>query len=157
MDICGIPLDGIKDYLKTINTEETDNWFERLVNAFEIADNPIERNKLAILLSDFGKELAVVPIIKMIKDPRTKGNRGTLLYALGELDCSLHLDFLFTLMLEDNFEVSRQAYLIIEKVLSKEDSNLELIKKQIPLLTNKIRTLQEDEDFYISALELLSK
>lgn len=60
-------------------------------------------------------------------------------------------------MLEDNFEVSRQAYLIIEKVLSKEDSNLELIKKQIPLLTNKIRTLQEDEDFYISALELLSK
>ncbi len=128
-----------------------------MVNAFEIADNPIERNKLAILLSDFGKELAVVPIIKMIKDPRTKGNRGTLLYALGELDCSLHLDFLFTLMLEDNFEVRRQAYLIIEKVLSKEDSNLQLIKKQIPLLTNKIRTLQEDVDFYISALELLSK
>ena len=65
--------------------------------------------------------------------------------------------FFIYFMLEDNFEVSRQAYLIIEKVLSKEDSNLELIKKQIPLLTNKIRTLQEDEDFYISALELLSK
>lgn len=157
MDICGIPLDGIEAFLKTINPEETDIWFDRMVNAFEIADNPIERNKLAILLSDFGKELAVIPIIKMIKDPRTKGNRGTLLYALEELDCSLHLDFLFSLMLEDNFEVNRQAYLIIEKVLSRENSNLELIKKQIPLLTKKIRTLQEDVDFYVSALELLSK
>lgn len=157
MDICGIPLDGIENVLKTINPEETDIWFERLVNAFEIADNPIERNKIAILLSDFGKELAVIPIIKMIKDPRTKGNRGTLLYALEELDCSLHLDLLFSLMLEDNFEVSRQAYLIIEKVLSRENSNLELLKKQIPLLANKIRSLQEDVDFYISALELLSK
>lgn len=153
MDICGIPLDSFEAFMKTINPEETDIWFDRMVNAFEIADNPNERNKLAILLSDFGKELAVIPIIKMIKDPRTKGNRGTLLYALEELDCSLHLDFLFSLMIE----VSRQAYLIIEKVLSKENSNLELIKKQIPLLTEKVRTLQDDVDFYISALELLSK
>lgn len=153
MDICGIPLDSFEAFMKTIKPEETDIWFDRMVNAFEIADNPNERNKLAILLSDFGKELAVIPIIKMIKDPRTKGNRGTLLYALEELDCSLHLDFLFSLMIE----VSRQAYLIIEKVLSKENSNLELIKKQIPLLTEKVRTLQDDVDFYISALELLSK
>lgn len=157
MDICGIPLDSFEAFMKTINPEETDIWFDRMANAFEIADNPNERNKLAILLSDFGKELAVIPIIKMIKDPRTKGNRGTLLYALEELDCSLYLDFLFSLMIEDNFEVSRQAYLIIEKVLSKENSNLELIKKQIPLLTEKVRTLQADMDFYISALELLSK
>jgi hypothetical protein len=157
MDICGISLDSFEAFMKTINPEETDIWFDRMVNAFEIADNPNERNKLAILLSDFGKELAIIPIIKMIKDPRTKGNRGTLLYALEELDCSLYLDFLFSLMIEDNFEVSRQAYLIIEKVLSKENNNLELIKKQIPLLTEKVRTLQADVDFYLSALELLSK
>lgn len=42
----------------------------------------ILRNHVAITLSDLRCQEAVVPIIKLLKDPNTEGSRGTLLYAL---------------------------------------------------------------------------
>ena len=157
MDIKNMSIEEIENFFKNSDLSLIENSIKELIKIFLADVRPKDRNQIALMLSDYGGNLAVEPIIEMLKRPATKRNRGTLLYALEELDCHAHLDFLFSLMLEGNFEVSRESYLIIEKILPEENNDLEFIKKQIPLLTEKIRALQNDIDFYVSILELLSK
>ena len=68
------------------------------------------RNAVAIALSDL-KDDGVVPLIgELLLDPRTKGHRGTLLYAIESFDNRPLLRELTQLVISGGFEVRHQAF-----------------------------------------------
>ncbi len=76
-------------------------------------ESPVVRNAVALALSDMKDPSTFDLLVDLLKNPRTEGSRGTLLYALGEYDCSLILPLLVSLVVDGNFEVSRQTLSII--------------------------------------------
>ena len=147
----------IEAYAKTVQEPERSTFFSLLTQEFELTDNPAKRNSLAMLLADNAKEMALEPIIRMIKNPKAHNSRGTLLYALNDLDYDDHLEYLFTLIYDDSFEVKREAFMLIEKAFEHKNISDDIIKRQISLAVNAVKQLQSDMDFYVSVLELLSK
>ncbi|MBW4506864.1 MAG: HEAT repeat domain-containing protein [Scytonematopsis contorta HA4267-MV1] len=87
-----------------------------LIEMLQKTNDPAIRNAAAVGLRELGDERALSPIISLINDPRTEGNRGTLIYALEGFDCSQFLPFLIQLVITGNFEVSHQAFSVIESV-----------------------------------------
>ena len=74
------------------------------------------RNAVAVALSDLGDE-GLVPLIgELLRDPRTKGNRGTLLYAIESFDNRPLLGALTHLVIHGGFEVRHQAFQNIRSI-----------------------------------------
>ena len=68
------------------------------------------RNAVAIALSDL-KDEGLVPLVgELLRDPRTQGNRGTLLYAIESFDNRPLLRELTHLVIHGGFEVRHQAF-----------------------------------------------
>lgn len=74
------------------------------------------RNAAALALSDLKHPPAFDVLVNLIKDERTRGSRGTLLYAIGAFDCSSILPILIDFVIDGNFEVSRQAFSLIGEI-----------------------------------------
>lgn len=74
------------------------------------------RNTAALDLMDSADPRAVQPLIDAIREPANENNRGTLVYALGEFDCSDHIDLLVDLVLDGNYEVSSCAFNILTEM-----------------------------------------
>ena len=152
--------DEIEAYAKVLEEPERSRFFELIIEEFESTDNSVKRNSLAMLLTDYDKEMAVEPIIRMIKHPKTYHSRGTLLYALNELDYSEHIEYLFTLIFDDSFEVKREAFLLIETAIEHNWLDIHNMEKQEDLIAKTIEQLKgdkSDKDFYISVLELFQE
>lgn len=120
-----------------------------LLKYLKITDNNILRNEIALALSDIGSPLAVEPIIEMLKDPKTLGSRGTLLYALQPFDCSSHVGLLVDYMINGNYEVRQEAKQLI--FLMNIDNADDLLKK----IKNAIVDLEERVDFLSEVLDEL--
>lgn len=89
-----------------------------LLDLLRSTSDPVIRNAAAVGLRDLGDARAVPSLVELLRDPKTEGYRGTLLYALAAFDCGPHLLLLVDLAIHDNFEVSRQAFLAIENIES---------------------------------------
>ncbi|MCL6603151.1 MAG: hypothetical protein K6T94_09780 [Paenibacillus sp.] len=79
------------------------------------------------------------------------GSRGTLLYALEPLNYIDHAEVIHKMMLEGNFEVSRQSYILLEKInhMIPEDT-----KKAYKIRLKKhIENMQDKIDFLSDVLE----
>ncbi len=87
--------------------------FEALLSSLESSD-PAVRHDAAIELRDLGNNLAIEPLFKAIHKPENKNYRGTLVYALGGLDCSSHFLQIFDLALAENYEVRSGAISILD-------------------------------------------
>jgi HEAT repeat protein len=119
-----------------------------LIKYLKKTDNIILRNEIAIALADIGNDKAVEPLIYMLKHSKTKGSRGTLLYALEDLDYIQHVELLVELLYEDNFEVNRHALMLIESISTKiSDEVLQRCTCQI----------KEKIDFLSESLDALSR
>lgn len=88
----------------------------RLLELVRATDSPVVRNAAALALADLHEPQAFAVLVDLLGDQRTVKNRGTLLYALGEYDCSPILAFLIDLVIDGNFEVSRQALSLIHGI-----------------------------------------
>jgi HEAT repeat protein len=86
--------------------------FEALLSSLESSD-PAIRHDAAIELRDLGNNLAIEPLFKAIHKPENKNYRGTLVYALGGLDCSSHFLQIFDLALAESYEVRWGALTIL--------------------------------------------
>ena len=157
MDPKNMSPNGIEEYLKTAREPDRSIFLDRLVEEFEVTDNSAKRNSLALLFAEYGKEMALTPIVKMIQNQKSHKNRGTLLYALNQIDYIEQLEYLFTLVFDDNFEVKREAYMLVESAIENNADNVDKVKKNVGRVIQTIRQLQEDMDFYVSVLELISK
>ncbi len=73
------------------------------------------RNASALALREIGDNTAVSPLLKAIHKKENMNNRGTLVYALENLDCSRHFMTIFALALADSFEVKMSAMDILHE------------------------------------------
>ena len=85
-----------------------------LIELLRTTTNPLIWNAAAIALSDLGDPIAIQPILTLLKDPKTEGFRGSLVYALGAFDCQAIVLDLVEMMVSGNVEVSEQAFSIVE-------------------------------------------
>lgn len=88
----------------------------RLLELLRTTESPMIRNAAALALSDLNEPQAFQVLVDLLQDERTQKNRGTLLYALGAYDCSSILPLLVDLVIDGNFEVSRQALSLIQGI-----------------------------------------
>jgi HEAT repeat protein len=93
-----------------------DEVASRLLAVLRATDDGGVRNAVALALGDRGDPRALPAIVELVQDPRTEGNRGTLLHALRGLDCAPIFPLLLDLVLEGSFEVSREALTLLSRV-----------------------------------------
>ncbi|QKS44939.1 HEAT repeat domain-containing protein [Paenibacillus cellulosilyticus] len=122
-----------------------------LIELLTTTEDHLIRNKTAIALSDLGCEEAVEPIFKLLKDPKTLGYRGSLLYALEPLNYLGHEGILFDFIITGNFEVSRHSFQLLEMVKDKISPELKQeykckMNEIIDELEDKIEFLKEAID-----------
>ncbi|MFK4342210.1 MULTISPECIES: HEAT repeat domain-containing protein [unclassified Paenibacillus] len=136
--------------------EKRDNEFTAiLIKHLGSTDSPILRNAIAIALADIRNQEAILPLINVLKDPKTEGSRGTLLYALESFDIVPHV-ITITDLLDDNFEVSRHSFQLISGVAN----NLSSIQKEIckQLIKDKIADVKNENNrtFLLDSLRLFN-
>lgn len=73
------------------------------------------RNCAGLALGQIGDKRAIEPLVKAIKNPKNRDNRGSLVHALADLDCSHLFLFMIELALYGNFEVRSHALIILDK------------------------------------------
>ena len=81
----------------------------------EVTDSHLERNSLALDLSDTKDKRVFQPLVGLIQRPELVNNRGTLVYCLQNYDCSTIVDLLAELAEFGNFEVSAGAEIILDE------------------------------------------
>ena len=107
-----------------------------LLALLQATTDPIIRNAAAVGLGELGDERAVPAFASLLADPKTEGQRGTLVYALRNFDCAPLLPLLVDLVITGGFEVSRQALQAIESIES------EITPKIWTLCLRKIKEAQ---------------
>lgn len=75
---------------------------------------PNVRNAAALALRDNKVQGAVPVLVEAINNPANSDNRGTLVYALEEMDCGKLFSFLFRLALDSNYECRYKALGILQ-------------------------------------------
>jgi HEAT repeat protein len=148
----------LKEAVKIIEDvgEKLDHTFTPILLRYLVTtDSVLLRNVIAITLADLGDSEAVLPLIDLLKNPKTKGNRGTLLYALEFFDVSTYVVMLVDL-LDDTFEASRQSYQLISNVQDKiseaqKDICRQMIRRKLADYKNKYK-----RDFLLESLELFT-
>lgn len=114
-----------------------DRAVEPLIGLLLRTTDPGVRDALAVALRDIGDERALSPLLALIADPATQGHRGTLVYALGGFDLSGNVPELVHLIITGNFEVSRQAFTVLESIAGEIDdedwrASLAAVRAAIP-------------------------
>ncbi|WP_328802143.1 HEAT repeat domain-containing protein [Paenibacillus sp. LX16] len=148
----------LKEAVKIIEEigEKLDHTFTPiLLRYLATTDSVLLRNVIAITLADLGDSEAVLLLIDLLRDPKTKGNRGTLLYALEFFHVSTHVVMLVDL-LDDTFEASRHSYQLISNVQDKiseaqKDICRQMIRRKLTDHKNKHK-----RDFLLESLELFT-
>jgi HEAT repeat protein len=87
----------------------------RAVELLEQTGSSRIRNAAALALADLHARDAKDKLINAVNRPETKGSRGTLLYALGELGASVPLPVLTHIVLDDTYEAREEALALIAK------------------------------------------
>jgi HEAT repeat protein len=93
--------------------------FKDLIQDLKSTD-PAIRDKAALDLMDIGNDEAVPYLIEAIRAPGNENYRGTLVYSLSGYNCGEYLEYLVDLCLKANFEVSSNAFNIIEEIKPKQ-------------------------------------
>ncbi|KYC38714.1 hypothetical protein WA1_36710 [Scytonema hofmannii PCC 7110] len=112
-----------------------------LIELLQKTNDPVIRNAAAVGLRELGDERALNPIVSLVNDAKTEGYRGTLIYALEGFDCSHLLPFSIEQVITGNFEVSHQAFSLIESI------DVEVDSKTLNICTQRVKDalLQNDE------------
>ena len=126
-----------------------------LINYLETTDDVSLRNAIAIALSDIGNSTAVEPLISLLKDEKTIGARGTLLYALEPFDIRNQIGIIYNLIFDDYYEVQTQAFELLRLSFNKLSNEERQFFKQN--LSDRLDKYKEKVEFLISALEELEK
>ena len=99
-------------------------------------------------LAESGVRVTVEPFFAAIEEPANHNNRGTLVYALEVMDCSLYFVCLFDLALQGNYEVSLHAYTIIsEKAMDVTSLMVQEAEAKLASYTPPSHMSDEDSQF----------
>jgi hypothetical protein len=87
---------------------------EKLQRIEETEDHA-ERHSLALELADTRDTRVFEALVRLIQRPELENRRGTLVYCLGNYDCSPIADLLMSLAKTGNAEVAMGANVILEE------------------------------------------
>lgn len=147
-------IDAAIQLIEEIGTKRNEEAIPLLIKHLKATDSHILRNEIALALSDIGSEDAVRPIIELLSDPKTKGARGTLLYALKPLDYSQHFELLVDIMINGNYEAQQESKQLIMAV--KDKVHEEVLHRTVGKVRKTIMKLEEKMDFLTDALQEIS-
>lgn len=82
---------------------------EELMQILATTDDAQVRNSCAIALGDLRVSGLAHAVARLLQDPRTEGQRGTLVYALSGVDVGEILDILVRTAVSDQYEASAEA------------------------------------------------
>ncbi|MBK8656495.1 MAG: HEAT repeat domain-containing protein [Haliscomenobacter sp.] len=99
-----------------LRIRKSDSGIELLLSLLKITDNNNVRNAVALTLADLKEERAFQILHQLLLNDSTAKSRGTLLYAISVFDCTSIFPLLIDFVIEGNFEVSRQAFSILEQM-----------------------------------------
>lgn len=119
-------------------TDEEKKCVEAFTNQMRTTTHPLVRNVSALTLADIGNPNSAQEIANMLRDNRTLGQRGTLVYALSHFDCSPYMDLLLEEVAIGTWESSQEAFLVIKSTYSR----LDLSSRS--LLLQKAKKYSED-------------
>lgn len=136
-----------------IPADEHDEAVSILIKHIALTENPRMRNALAIALRDIGNEKAISPLIALINDPKTIGNRGTLLYALEPFDCTEYLESIIQQFLTGNFEVQAMAYQLLESMDGKVPADALL--KSLQKVKKQLNEIERQQELHVEVLDIL--
>jgi hypothetical protein len=147
--------DKVLSIIESSNESEKKELLTAFSNALIEANEPKTRNRIAIAMQDLGDRKALVPLIDAIRNPNTKGARGTLIYAMSEFNPIEYIFDLVKLVIEDSYESSGNALDIVEELegtmdIEEYDKSIKYIKEQIPKLSEDKK---EDALYLIELLE----
>ena len=115
--------------------------------------SPRVRNAAALALADMKMKNAKPQLVEILCRKDTKGNRGTLLYALEELNVDVPLSLLIEILLNDAYEAREEVLDLIEKERIEYDID---VNTAIRKLRRALRSADEERSHAIeNALEML--
>jgi hypothetical protein len=94
----------------------SEDQFQSQLALLETIDHDTARNRLAMDLAETRRQEVLAPLVRLIGREDLRNRRGTLVYALGNLDCSGHVAFLAELVATGNFEVANEAFHILDEM-----------------------------------------
>ncbi|BCJ42479.1 hypothetical protein GCM10010168_07790 [Actinoplanes ianthinogenes] len=105
----GSDRDTVVDAVDELGRRRATEAAPRLLELLRLTPDAAVRNATALALSDMVVPEAFDAIVELLRDPRTEGRRGTLLYALDPYDCAPILELLVDLALTGGYEVRMSA------------------------------------------------
>lgn len=90
-------IDEVVEYVRGLNKSEYQIIEENLISELKNTNNSCIRNSIALVLSDLKCDKSINTIISLINNPEYYNCRGTLIYALHELNCQEQIVSLFNL------------------------------------------------------------
>ncbi|WP_168119011.1 HEAT repeat domain-containing protein [Paenibacillus sp. HB172176] len=141
------------DLIEIIGEKKNGIFTTTLIEYLNKTDNTLLRNAISIALADIGSSEALVPLINQLKDPKTKGKRGTILYALESFDCSEYAEVIVESLTSRYFEESRHAYQILELIKDRMPSEVKL--RCISKVNEKLEELEDEMEMLEEALDFL--
>ncbi len=120
-----------------------------LLNILQVTQDAAVRNAAALALSDLKNPAAFGILVELLKSDHARESQGTLLYALDTYDCSPILPLLVNLVIDGNFEVSRQAFSLISGIETELDDRVwqscrERLQSAIVVTTEDQRPVLEE-------------
>ncbi len=135
-------INEVVEYVKKLDESKYIKTINELIDDLKTTNENDIRDTIAIVLSDLRCNEAVIPLISLIFDSRCQNHRGTLLYALEQLDSSDYIVKLLPLIYEGKFETRWSLrFLLQEKISEMKRGDINECKD---LLSNKIEEYEED-------------
>lgn len=141
------------DIVKEIGRRKINEAVPLLIKHLQTTENGSLRNQIAIALSDIGNPEAVGPLISMARDPKTEGNRGTLLYALGPFDYSEYIEIIADFLFEDSFEARGEALTLMDTAARSIPPDVR--RRCISKIRDEMENLDDKMEFLSLCLEVI--
>ena len=109
-------IDELVTYVQHLPKSEQKETTDYLLSKLKTSSDGNSRNMLAIILSDLKCQDAVEILMELISKPELENNRGSLVYALENLECAKYYNELLPLLFKGNFEVRMQIYSVMQNI-----------------------------------------
>lgn len=141
--------------LESINEENLSD----LITTLETTDDSILRNRIALLLSDIGCDMAVPTLLSLISKEELKNKRGTLIHCLANLRLTTEQILeVAPLLYQGNYEVQKEVCELIKKKSEQlENPNivqlLVVLQEKIQQYSNTLSIMEEVKEDLIDHLK----
>ena len=141
--------------LESINEENLSD----LITTLETTDDSILRNRIALLLSGIGCDMAVPTLLSLISKEELKNKRGTLIHCLANLRLTTEQILeVAPLLYQGNYEVQQEVCELIKKKSEQlENPNivqlLVVLQEKIQQYSNTLSIMEEVKEDLIDHLK----